>query len=225
MSNILVIGDCHAPAMHRLYVPFLRDRYDWWQCTKVVHIGDVVDWECINYHEKDPRAPQAVVEYKAAMKQVQKLRKAFPKMTVMTGNHDDLPGRQSKTAGLDPDIFLKKPAELWDTPKWDWRPRHERLEIEGVLYAHGDVGSGGKYGYIRNAMENFQSYVQGHLHASMGIHFAATMKTRIFGMTVGSGADWRVRSQKYGEKFNRKPMMGCAVVIDGQYPILEPMDL
>ena len=175
MANVLAIGDTHCPAMLEGYVDFLRDIYQRWGCDRVVHIGDVVDWHAIHYHEKEPSLPTAAEEIKQARAQVKTLRKAFPKLDVLTGNHDDLPRRQMQTARLPIDI-LRNPAELWETPNWTWHPRFSALEIDGVLYAHGDKGRGGKTPALLNAQDHFQSFVQGHFHGLCFTHHFANHK-------------------------------------------------
>ena len=97
-KRVLVIGDTHCPAMLPEYVPFLRDIYKQWSCDTVIHIGDCTDWAAISFHEKNPACASAGDEYTTTLKQVQTLYKAFPKAVVMTGNHDDLPARQARTA-------------------------------------------------------------------------------------------------------------------------------
>ncbi len=73
MSRVLVIGDTHCPAMLPEYISFLRDTYKQWQCDKVLHIGDVVDWGAISYHEKNPACPSAGDEYATTLVQVRSL--------------------------------------------------------------------------------------------------------------------------------------------------------
>jgi predicted phosphodiesterase len=168
MSNVLVIGDTHCPVMLPEYVDFLRDIYKGWQCDKVVHIGDVVDWSAISFHEKCPLMPSAGEEYKIAYDQVQTLHKAFPKVTAMVGNHDSLPARQAKEAGI-PETLLRSYSSVWGTKGWRWMPRFTTYRHEGISYAHGDKGKGGSNAALANAKDNFTNWVQGHLHAQGGV--------------------------------------------------------
>ena len=62
MSRVLVIGDCHCPVMLPGYIEFLRSIYRQWKCNRVIHIGDVTDFHCVCYHEKNPEAPPPTVE-------------------------------------------------------------------------------------------------------------------------------------------------------------------
>ena len=222
MSRMLVIGDTHCPAMLPDYVPFLRDTYKQWQCDTVLHVGDVVDWGAISYHEKNPACPSAGDEYATTLAQVKMLYKAFPKAIVMTGNHDDLPARQARTAGV-PAELLRDYAKVWQTPGWNWRPRFSTYELDGVKYAHGDRGKGGQYAALRNAKDHFCSWVQGHVHGQAGVQYFANSSQLIFGMNVGCGLDRDRAAMDYGLKFNTKPVLGCGVVIDGKHAYFEPM--
>ena len=92
MARVLVIGDTHCPAMDLGYPNFLEEMAQQWETDTLVHIGYVVDWASISYHEKMPGFDNPALEYQKALDQVQMLYKLFPKATVMTGNHDDFPG-------------------------------------------------------------------------------------------------------------------------------------
>ena len=224
MARVLVIGDTHAPAMRDDYIDFLNDIYKAWRCNAVVHIGDVVDWAAISYHEKEPEASGPMAEYTAAKDQVNALYKAFPNAVVMTGNHDALPRRKAVTIGI-PTQLIRKYADVWQTPKWDWRPRFSTYELDGVLYAHGDRGKGGQGAALKNAKENFKSWVQGHLHGQASVTYYANENDIIFGLSVGCGLDVDSLAMNYGKKFNQKPLVGCGVVIDGFHAVWEPMRL
>ena len=224
MANVLVIGDTHAPAMRNDYIDFLRDISAAWKCKRVVHIGDVVDWSAISYHEKEPSAPSALAEYEQAKRQVSALYKAFPNAVVMTGNHDSLPKRKAVTIGIPPQL-LRNYGDVWNTPNWDWRPRFSTYAIDGVFYAHGDRGKGGQGAALKNAKEHFASWVQGHLHGQAGVNYYANEHQLIFGLSVGCGVDVDTLAMSYGRKFNQKPIVGCGVVIDGKHAVFEAMSL
>jgi hypothetical protein len=159
-----------------------------WNTDTTVHIGDVVDWASISFHEKLPEFPSPNDEFEKAMDQVQLLYKAFPKVTVMTGNHDDLPKRKITTLTL-PSQCIKEYSTLWNTPKWNWMPRYSRYNLDNVIYSHGDSGKGGRWAALSNATDNFSSWVQGHLHSVAGVNYYANVHKRIFGLSTGCGVD------------------------------------
>ena len=46
-TRVLVIGDTHCPFDLDTYVDFLEDTYNKYNCNRVVHIGD-----CVDFHAK-----------------------------------------------------------------------------------------------------------------------------------------------------------------------------
>ncbi len=126
----------------RGYVDFLKRVANDYAVNRVVHIGDLVDWASISYHEKHPSLRNPSDEYARARKQVATLAHAFPKADWLIGNHDALTERQAITAGL-PKEVLREYADLWGVG-WNVHPRFAKLVIDGVIYSHGDSCPGGQ---------------------------------------------------------------------------------
>jgi len=206
--------------MRRGYVDFLKRTADRYAVNRVVHIGDLVDWASISYHEKSPSLSNATAEYVKAKKQVASLAKAFPKADWLIGNHDALTERQAITAGLPPQL-LRDYADMWDVG-WTVHPRFTKLVINGVVYSHGDSGRGGQDAAFRQAKDNFRSTVIGHFHAQAGVKWWANPEFRVFGMSVGCGIDASRLQFEYGRKMPAKPILGCGVVLDGRRAFFEP---
>ncbi len=204
------------------YPEFLRSIYEQWDCDRVVHIGDLVDWHSLNFHGRDPNLPAVKSEVRKARKQIGKLHDMFPFADWLIGNHDALPSRQATEAGL-PDDMLLGDVEYWRLEGWKAHPRFTHLKIDGVLYSHGEAGGGGKYAAINQSRANFQSTVIGHFHALGGVWYTCNRGSRVFGMNVGTGMDWKRLQFSYGWKFASKPVLGCGVVIDGKTAYFEPM--
>lgn len=227
MARVLVIGDTHAPAMHRNYVKFLKEIYEAWACDRIVHIGDLVDNCALSFHLKKPQLKDPIAEYRKAITQVKQLTDAFKGIPVdlMLGNHDVLPYRWAQEVGI-PDEMMANFADIWNLPEnWTVNDRFAQLEIDGVIYQHGDRGKGGRLAAANNARAEFAPVVQGHLHGQAGIEFIVNLRNRVFGMQVGCGVDHKHLSMAYGAKFNNKPVLGCGVVLDGTTPVFEPMIL
>ena len=70
MARVLIIGDTHAPGMRKGYVDFLKRVADNYSVNRVVHIGDLVDWASISFHEKSPSLHNATHEYAKAKKRI-----------------------------------------------------------------------------------------------------------------------------------------------------------
>lgn len=223
MSNVLIIGDTHCPGMRKGYVDFLYDIACQWDIDTFVHIGDLVDWNSISYHEKNPKLPSPQQERDEAMRQVQELCTTFPNVEWLIGNHDELPARKCVTAMIPPDM-LKDYHEQWELPDtWNVHDRFSHIEIDGVICSHGDSGAGGKYAHMNQAEQNFQSTVIGHFHSNSGVGYLANAHHRVFGMAVGTGIDSKLEQFKYGKRYPRKPINSCGVVLDGEQAFVEPM--
>ena len=221
-DRVLIIGDTHCPVMLDGYVEFLQETYDKYDCTRVVHIGDVVDWAAISYH-KTPLTPTTPEdEYHAAKEQLSLLVDAFPVAQVTLGNHGDLPWRRASDVGIFPEL-IKDPATMWDTPEWEWLPRYVDLEIDGVMYRHGDKALGGMHAAYKNAKSEFRSVVQGHMHAQLGVWYHANANKMVFGLQTGCGVDASSAAMSYGIVYSAKPIIGCGVVLEGQEAHAVPM--
>lgn len=222
MSRVLVIGDVHAPAMRPEYPDFLRKIQKDWKTDRVVFIGDIIDWSAISYHEKNPHSPGFMEERDKAQCQVNILYKMFPKADWLIGNHDCLPARKAATAGLGEGL-LKDYRDYWGVPGWKTHERYEKLDIDGTLYMHGDRGKGGAQAALKNARDLFRNVVQGHFHSEMGVWWHCNEDARVFGLNVGTGVDDSHPAMLYNKPNNRRSCLGCAVVIDGDSPFVEPM--
>lgn len=220
MSRVLIIGDTHCPCMVDGYLDFLLETEAAWECDRVVHIGDLVDNCALSFHLKKPQQKDPIAEFEAAKVQIEALVEAFPHSDLLLGNHDVLPYRWAKEVGI-PEEMMRDFASIFLLPStWAVHPRYHQLEIDDVIYQHGDRG---RNSAILNAKAEFRSVVQGHHHSKAGIEFTANLRSRIFGMQVGCGADWRHAQQDYGIRYSAKPIIGCGIVLDGTTPIFEPM--
>jgi predicted phosphodiesterase len=224
MARVLVMADTHCPAAHPDYFDFISDMNREWRCDTCVHIGDLADFSAISFHERHPSHPSAHEEISLARKQIQKLYKLFPRTVVMVGNHDALPERQARVAGLPSELLIDY-ASLWETPKWRYVPRFGFTMVDNVLYQHGDKGKQGQHAAYENAKEQFCSVVQGHLHSQASVSWICNETSRCFGMQVGSGIDYNKLAFEYGRKFNHKPIISCGIVIDGRHAFVELTEL
>lgn len=220
-DNVLVIGDPHEPFTKEGYLEFCRKIQEEYDCGTVIHIGDAVDNHAVSYHEKDPEGMSAGDEFNLAIERMKRWYYTFPNVKVCIGNHDALPFRKAFSAGL-PKTWLKTYQELLQSPPtWEWDFVHQ---VNGVIYQHG-TGLSGEMAAINAARENRQSTVIGHLHTVMNTRFLASYKDLIFGVTVGCGIDHEKYAFAYGKQNTRKPVVACAVILDGKLPINIPMPI
>lgn len=224
MARVLAFSCVHCPAILSKFPAFLSKIEKQYNCNRIIGLGDFVDNAAISYHEKHPGMGSAAEEYKAAKKQMKELAKRFPKLDGIIGNHDALQYRQAETIGLLPE-WLKNFNDLWELPKtWKIHPRFSEIEIDDVIYMHGDSGKSGQFGAVKTAMMKFRNVCSGHLHSELGVWHYANSDRRIWGMNTGCGADHHALAFQYGRKFQKKPIVGCSVILDG-FPIPIPMDL
>lgn len=217
MSRVLGAGDLHCPWQRRGYLQFLIDLYYQWGCNRVVFMGDVVDTHAISFHQKEPGCPGPLEEYRQAKEAVREFYKAFPKATVVLGNHDKRIVRRAKSVDI-PDIFIKSYKEIWGTPGWDWV---EDIVIDDCYYYHGD-GQGGEYPAANAVRKMLMSVVLGHNHTASGVKYYTNPTRRVFACDTGAGCDDKAMAFAYSERNKRRSVISAAVVIDG-IPYVEPM--
>ena len=214
-KNVLVIGDLHEPFCLDGYLQHCIDTYNKYNCNEVVFIGDIIDNHASSYHETDPDGYGAGQELKLAIQRIKQWYSAFPKATVIIGNHDRLIMRKAQTAGLSK-MWIKDYAEVLGTLGWTFT---DSIEIDNVLYIHGEGGT------ARARMRrDLQSIVQGHLHSQAYIDWCVGAKFKIFGMQVGCGVDHRSYAMAYGKE-GPKPAIACGVILQGEVPINIMMNL
>jgi hypothetical protein len=209
---VLVISDTHAPYHHPDVFDFLRDAAKEFKPTRIVHIGDEVDWHSLSVHEKEPKLLSAGDEYKASLAFMHTMYKLFPVVSVCISNHGSRVFRAAKAIGI-PDMLIRSYREQLEAPRgWHWEGR---IVIDGVCYEHGDPGSG-RNAAFKAAMENRMSTVIGHTHGWGGVQYSANPFSQVFALNVGCLVDHDSLAFKYGEKYRNKCTLGCGVVIEGK---------
>lgn len=220
-DNILVIPDLHEPFTKvgfREHCKRIQRKY---KCRIVVFMGDLVDHHSISYHEHDPDLWSPVDEMAKADIKLKEWFKDFPRAYITWGNHDSLPDRKGKTAGL-PKRCFKTFKERWNLPT-GWQDGPEFV-IHNVLFKH--QGKGGVNGALNTAIANRISTCVGHTHSHGCIAWNVSSRDRIFGMNPGSGVNYKSLAFAYGKTFENKPFVACGVILNkGKLPIIEPMEL
>jgi metallophosphoesterase superfamily enzyme len=214
-KNVLVIGDLHEPFCLDGYLQHCVETYNKYKCDEVVFIGDIIDNHASSYHETDPDGHSAGQELKMAIQRIKQWYSAFPKATVIIGNHDRLIMRKAYSSGLSK-LWIKDYAEVLGTPGWTFT---DSIEIDDVLYIHGEGGTA-----RARVRRDLQSIVQGHLHSQAYIDWCVGAKFKIFGMQVGCGVDHHSYAMAYGKE-GPKPAIACGVILQGEIPINIMMNL
>ena len=215
--NVLCIGDLHEPFCLDGYLDWCIEQYETWNCNEVVFIGDIVDNHYSSFHEIDIEAEYTgKQELEVAIKRIARWYKAFPKASVVLGNHDRMIMRKAQTS-LIPSKWIKSYKEVLEVPNWHFV---DRLEIDGVQYIHGEAGTA-----RTKCRADMMNTVQGHLHTQAYCEHYVGQNFRVFGCQVGTGINFSEYSFSYA-KAGKKPAIGCAVILNnGKLPVNLLMEL
>jgi predicted phosphodiesterase len=216
-SNVLVIGDLHAPFIKKGYLDHCKETKKKYKCNKVVFIGDILDNHASSYWESNPDGMSAGDELDNAIKTLKPWVKSFPNAFVCFGNHDRIIARKLMSSGLS-NRWIKNFNEIIDAPGWTFGT--EKV-IDDVLYFHGE----GAMNLRATILNRRQSVVAGHFHTKAEIIYNASEKDLLFGMAVGCGIDDKSYAMEYA-KFNvKKSIISCGVVLEGKTPIIITQNL
>jgi len=213
--RVLVVGDLHLPFTHENYLGFCKRIYKQYKCNKVVFIGDIIDNHYTSYHETDPDGMSAGGELDLCIDKLRDWYKLFPKADVVLGNHGRMAYRKAMSGGISKQ-WIREFKDVLHVPKWNFK---EDIEIDGVLYVHGE----GRQAQTR-AKNELVKVVQGHYHTKLGVNYFVGQNYIVFAMSVGCGIDRKSYAMAYGKHF-AKPALGCGVVINGELAIPIPMVL
>lgn len=214
-DNVLVIGDLHAPFIHNNYLEFCLKTQRDYDCGTVIFIGDIADFSAISFHDSDPNGYSAGNEYDKAIQALAHWQKAFPEAIVLLGNHDLIPARKLYHHGL-PQQLMPKWQQIFNAPDgWKFA---RRFELHGVVYLHGTTAAEKRAQLMR------KSVVQGHLHSELYVKYFNSDYNQIFAVQTGCGIDVSTYAFKYGKDFPKRPILGCAVILEsGTLPLTIPM--
>lgn len=218
-ETILIISDTQAPAHHPDTLEFLKYAKKKLKPTRVVQIGDLVDFNCFTSFVRDPNCPNALDELDASRAFIKDLAKIFPKLDYVLGNHEMRIFKRLQESGL-PEECLKSLQEILGTPA-GWDMHFAPIEIDGILFHHGDGVPRAPKSALTRTM---QSNVYGHHTQDAGVHFHPTHKELFFSMLVGCLVDKKHVYMSYAKKYITHPFLGIGVVEKG-VPRLLPMKL
>ena len=154
--NVLVIGDLHCPFDLDEYLDFCKEQYVKYSCNEVVFIGDVIDNHYSSYHETDADGLGGGEELDFAIKRIARWYEAFPKATVIIGNHDRLIMRKAQTSAI-PKKWIKSYKEVLEVPNWNFKVSYELDNTQ--CYTENYVGKNFRiFGMQVGCGINFSSY-------------------------------------------------------------------
>lgn len=215
-----MISDLQIPFQHKDAFKFLQAAKEKYKPTKIVCIGDEVDFHALSNFDHDPDGMSAGDELKKAIKQLAIVYDMFPDVMSCVSNHTDRPLRKAFKHGI-PTAFFKSYAEFLQAPKgWEWRTK---WVIDAVRYEHGDALKGGIASVLSSAcIQNQRSTVFGHYHSGAGIKYVASPETLMFSFNVGCLIDRHSYAFKYAAAAKNKPVIGIGIVQHG-IPTFLPM--
>lgn len=203
-DNILVIGDLHLPFDCEGYLEFCREVQEYFDCGRVVQIGDLVDYHNSSYHETIPEGFGAGDELSYAKIRLKEWEVAFPSVTVTLGTHDYIPLRKMRT-GMVAKEWMKSFKEVYNTPSWEYV---DELFINDIRFVHG-VGDS-----VANMINSGCSVVQGHLHTKSGINWQSFGGNKdLFAMQVGCGINRKAYAFEYAKNTPAYQQISCGVIL------------
>ena len=220
-SRILVISDMHLPYSVAGLIPFLQMLKDKYNPTRVICIGDELDYHANSFHDSDPDLLSAGKELTTALDSIAKIHEMFPVMDILDSNHGSMIHRKAKHHGI-PRHHIKSYNEVLGVGKgWQW---HDELIVDlpngkPVYFHHGKSANG-----IQLSQTMGMSCCQGHHHNEFGIRYWANSLGLYFSLQVGCMIDNDSYAFAYNNVNLKKPIIGCAVIIDS-IPILEAYPL
>jgi len=203
-----IIPDMHYPFAHPNHLEFLTDTFEEHGVTRIVCIGDLVDFHAVSRFQTETDAISATGEFELARKCVDEITRAFPSVEYVFGNHCTIIERQAATLGI-PKFFLKEYKALLGLPD-GWNVS-DRIIINDVLYEHG-IGCTGVNGAINKAVTSMQSCAIGHSHAFGGCQYRSNSKHLIFGLQVGCLVDIEAYAFRYGKHSKNRETLGAGIV-------------
>lgn len=221
-QSILVIPDQHAPYHHVDAIDFLSAVSAIFRPDLVVNLGDEIDMHAMSFHDSDPNLDSAGVELEKAKLFMEELHDLFPQMLVCDSNHGSMLYRKAKAHGI-PVQMIKKYREVLfpehGAPGWSWADSWSvQTPLGPVMFKHQTTG------LLTDAAHNATNLVVGHEHGKFDIEYSASSAHLYYGMHAGCLIDKDSMAFAYGKHSLRKPIIGCAVILEGR-PTLIPMVL
>jgi predicted phosphodiesterase len=206
-NNVLVIGDTHIPHQHPEYLNFLQQLQIKWNCGKVIHIGDVVDFSSTTYHDTHPELPSPAYEFEYTKLELEKWKQAFPNMIVTIGNHDRRVTRKQKSNQIITS-WQKSFNDIFDT-EWEFVPEYYH---NNIYFCHGE-GATARV----TSLQKQCSVVQGHRHSETYIDFPAK---NLFAVQCPLGVNRESLAFEYAKVDPKEWTIGACVIVNG-IPIIE----
>lgn len=221
-SRILVIPDLHLPHCHIDSLDFLHKLKKTLNPTRIICLGDELDFGTMSFHDSDPDLDSAGRELALALGYIDTLHELFPKMDLLHSNHGSMAYRRAKHAGM-PRHLIKSYNDVLGVPIDDWR-WHESLILE--------LPNGNKCKFVHSGGANIlstgqqfgMSLVGGHHHSLFELRYWTAGHGLHFAVTSGCLIDDKSLAFSYNKLQAKRPIIGVTF-IENSIPYLIPMNL
>lgn len=220
-QRILFISDMHIPYHNKGLLPFLQKLKDKYKPTRVICLGDELDYHALSFHDSDPDLDSAGGELGKSIPVIKQLEEMFPVMDLIDSNHGSMVFRKAKHHGI-PVAVLKSYNEVLGVgPGWKWHndmvldlPNGQKLYVH-----HGKTAEA-----IRTSQMYGMNHVCGHYHESFAVKYWSTPQGLHWAVNSGCLIDNKALAFAYNKVNPKRPIIGTSLVIDSR-PILEEMKL
>ncbi len=221
-SRILVVPDLHFPYCHIDALDCLNKLKHKLQPTRVICLGDELDYSAMSFHESNADMPSAGQELALGLGYIDTLHEIFPKMDLLHSNHGSMAYRRAKHAGM-PLHLLKSYNDVLgvSTNDWNW---HESLILElpnkqKCKFVHGISSN-----ILAASQSCGMSLVQGHHHSLFELRYWSAGNGLHFAITSGCLIDDKSMAFAYNKLQVKRPLIGVTF-IENSTPYLIPMAL
>lgn len=218
-SKILIIPDLHFPYCHPDSLDFLHKIKKTLNPTRVICLGDELDYHAMSFHDSDPDLESSGRELVLGLGYIDTLKELFPTMDLLESNHGSMAYRKAKHHGM-PRHLLKSYNEVLGVgPEWKW---HDRLIVtlpngNDCLFIH-SLGTD----VLRISQSVGMSVVQGHHHSQFELRYWHNGKALHFAITSACLIDDKSMAFAYNKLQVKRPIMGITFIENSQ-PYLIPM--
>ena len=219
-SRILVIPDLHFPYCHPDSLDFLYKIKNVMNPTRVICLGDELDFSSMSFHESNPDMLSPGHELALALGYIDTLHELFPKMQLLHSNHGSMAFRRAKHASM-PVHLIKSYNDVLGVPKDDWS-WHESIVVT--------LPNGNKCKFVHGVSSNIlaasqsigMSLVQGHHHSLFELRYWSNGHGLNFAVSSGCLIDDHSLAFAYNKLTQKRPMLGVTF-IENSIPTLIPM--
>lgn len=215
-GNWLFFGCIHLPFEHPDALDFLERIIKKYKFTKIVMMGDLMDWGGLNRFQKNPNLPSPLEEWSRTIPIRERLYNIIPKAELINGNHDMRPMMRAAEAYL-PDIVNIGVDTLMGIPI-GWVKNGSRVVLKhrklgDIVCIHGDKVN-------KDALTNAKAFgkhvVMADRHTECKTEWVETLlEEKRFGINTGCLIDADREAFAYNRGRMRRPLIAVGAIIDG----------